>query len=272
MDNRLQFKNLHGGNKLHDAVAKRDPKEIKRLLELGYNDCAPNTQNDIPIVYAAKNECWECVLAFVEDMKIAHSVKTYMYGYALLLAVEKHQNHAVEKLLQANVHTKMFRMSDQNTPLHAAILKDNTEAVRLLIKYNADRYIFNKDKKTPYQLSCETDNKLIKDMFQKAENKEKALPFINARVSQFISDYNFLGFLHSKSKESKTLIKNLKEIQEKNEPLALRCDNFLETISIFAQKKGNVKSRAMDILREHHLIEASKNKDEVFNVEAGYKL
>jgi RNA polymerase sigma factor (sigma-70 family) len=62
------------------------------------------------------------------------------------------------------------------TLLHWAVENDHTEAVRLLLKYGADRTITDRSRKTAYQLAKKRRNSQVLHLFEPAEKEEQQQP------------------------------------------------------------------------------------------------
>lgn len=85
---------------------------------------------------------------------------------ALHIAIAQEDNsslHLVDFLVQNSKDLNIPNL-DGNTPLHICVLMDQSEAIKLLLKANADIHAVNAANKTPFNLAQELNRKYILEL------------------------------------------------------------------------------------------------------------
>lgn len=85
---------------------------------------------------------------------------------AMHVAIAQEDNsslHLVDFLVQNSKDLNIPNL-DGNTPLHICVLMDQSEAMKLLLKANADTHLVNAANKTPYHLAQELNREYILEL------------------------------------------------------------------------------------------------------------
>ncbi|RLV59916.1 ankyrin repeat domain-containing protein [Parashewanella curva] len=94
----------------------------------------------------------------------------------LYAAVHKENTEIVKKLLVDGASVNTEGMKGQKTPLHIAAYKGNTEIVTLLLEYNADPYALDNDNNTPLIIARNRGHSEIVVMLEKTLNDRSPFP------------------------------------------------------------------------------------------------
>lgn len=157
--------------------------QLKKLIEKGADLKAKNKDNYTPmelaVKVAIKNKQWHAVLTIAENYTIKnlffHSWDRYKFGYALFFAVKYNQSEIIKKLIKANAPLVNYDAGDDtgNTLLHYAVLNQDLDIIKLLIKSGADLSAKNKAGQTPIELAALHENwDVVKTIAESTKTKK----------------------------------------------------------------------------------------------------
>lgn len=139
---------------LFTAMEYASHELILKLIEFGANMAAQNYNHKTPIQQAASELRWDLVTK-IANAKNTDATDSYRYGAALVRAAENNKYDVVSAILGAGpVHTNWHITGNKNTSLHHAVMVNNVEMIKLLLKHNCDLSVENDDHETPIVMAA----------------------------------------------------------------------------------------------------------------------
>lgn len=144
----------------HHAVLNNNVDMIKLLLDHSVDPYQPNNLGVLAIQLALDKKQWECVDALAVP-GINLSENSVLIN-ALKASIDAHQIKIAEKILKivkglikAGTNPDLVNPNDHNNLLHYAVIANDLECVKLLIKYGAKINDVNFDGNSPLHLAAQ---------------------------------------------------------------------------------------------------------------------
>jgi ankyrin repeat protein len=148
---------------LHEACRKNDMDIVRQLLECGANVNSCNRYNLTPVMYAAKYsspELLDLILSYHPDLEKLSFINTSVTHWSIW----RGDAGMTEQIIKAGAGLHHRSLSG-DTPLHFAVLSGSLEIISILLKYGADPYGLNGERKTPIDLAREHESWEILKLF-----------------------------------------------------------------------------------------------------------
>jgi RNA polymerase sigma-70 factor (ECF subfamily) len=146
--------------------------EIADFLELKINTVKKRIQRGRESMQKDLMGMFEKDLTSIRPSKDDRLIKTINLYTTFDAAAKNGQLDLLEQMLVDGVEINA-KDAGGRTLLHWAVENDHTEAVRLLLKYGADRAIMDRSRKTAYQLAKKRSNPKVLRLFESAETKRQ---------------------------------------------------------------------------------------------------
>jgi RNA polymerase sigma-70 factor (ECF subfamily) len=149
--------------------------EIADFLELKINTVKKRIQRGRESMQKDLMDMFEKDLKSIRPSKDDRLIKTINLYLTFDAAAKNGQLDLLEQMLVDGVEINAKDASGR-TLLHWAVENDHAEAVRLLLKYGADRNIPDRSRKTAYQLARKRRNPQVLRLFESARIEEQQQP------------------------------------------------------------------------------------------------
>lgn len=199
----------------HLAVMKNQLKIVSLLLTHDFDLSEKNKEDKTPIQIASSNGYFD-IVKLIADTKKTDENDSYNYGNALVDIVsndkisDEIKYDLVYLLLKAGANPNRQETESKNTALHIATMNGKIQLVSLLLHYDADIALTNKDAMTAVQIARKENKKDIFDLLERQlsftdslfEMLESGEKFDFVILKRFIKNAD----LSLKNKNNKTLI------------------------------------------------------------------
>jgi hypothetical protein len=135
-----------GNTLLHKAVQYKQKEIVRTLLDKGANVYAKNNKGEYPIYYLNDRDITEMILNAGFDINQRNDKKQTLLHLAT-------GSSLLEYIIEKNPRNLNVDDQDGNMPIHQAVLHNNLENVKILVKHKPLIVVRNKENQTPLELA-----------------------------------------------------------------------------------------------------------------------
>lgn len=143
------------------AVRKNNIKQVRELIQQGYDINKPDSNGDTALILAAyegKNEILKLLLEAGADVSV---LDPGMKATALHAAAYAGRTEAAKLLIEFNIDINRQGPYNGYTALHDAIWQNNIDTAKVIIDAGADLNIKSKNGQTPLEMARNLNRKEI---------------------------------------------------------------------------------------------------------------
>jgi len=196
--------------RIQSSIISNDVNRLEQELKSGYNPNSKNNFGETPLflsLYLDNIDTFKILLKYNADCNIQRNDGNTV----LHLAIVDNKLNFVNILLENKANPNLFNKTNNQTPLHLAIINKLEESILIKLKENeANRNIKDKYNKTPFDYAIETkDNNyilLFNKIFEQKENN-----YLDYYKDKFNLNNNKFNDLSNKSFKRNIIIEDNNE-------------------------------------------------------------